>query len=194
MFFLKKPSDAKIQQFLASQQDCSFSYPEVGASREGAPPGYIVDHNRIKLGKGQETFTRAVKAIQRWEMFQVGWIQLCWPDTPVKVGVTVGVLVYHLAFWSLNACRIVYLIEEEGLVQKYGFAYGTLPEHGECGEERFTIEWYHEDNSVWYDLFAFSRSNYLLSKVGKPLVRIFQKRFARDSKQAMFRAVNEQCA
>ncbi|MCI0526546.1 MAG: DUF1990 domain-containing protein [Nitrospira sp.] len=193
MFLLKKPSEERIQQVLASQRDCPFSYPEVGASREEAPPaGYMVDHNRIKLGEGQETFTRAVKAVQHWEMFQVGWIQPCWPDAPIQVGTTVGVLAYHFAFWSLNMCRIVYLIEEESPIQKFGFAYGTLPEHGACGEERFIVEWHHTDNSVWYDLFAFSRPNHFLFMAGKPVARMFQKRFARDSKQAMFRAINKQ--
>jgi len=43
----------------------------------------------------------------------------------------------HFGFWSLNAARIVYLIEEDGPCEKHGFAYGTLPEHGERGEERW---------------------------------------------------------
>jgi uncharacterized protein (UPF0548 family) len=32
----------------------------------------------------------------------------------------------------------VYVIEEGELVKKFGFAYGTLAEHAESGEERFT--------------------------------------------------------
>jgi hypothetical protein len=90
-------------------------------------------------------------------MFDMSWIDLCWPDTPIELGATVAVVIPHLGFWSMNACRIVYLIEEHGSVEKHGFAYGTLPDHAEIGEERFTVEFNPEDQSVWYDLFAISR-------------------------------------
>ena len=42
-----------------------------------------------------------------------------------------------LGLWVLNACRIVYVIEEDGPLRRFAFAYGTLPEHAESGEERF---------------------------------------------------------
>ncbi|HXG67416.1 MAG TPA: DUF1990 domain-containing protein [Blastocatellia bacterium] len=192
MFLLKEPSADQVRRFLASQHDLPFSYPEVGASQHQSPSGYNIDHNRIRLGEGEETFSRAMQAIQRWKMFDVGWIRLLWPDAPMKIGAMVAVLVRHYGFWSLNACRIVYLIDEDGPARWYGFAYGTLPDHGERGEERFSVEWHHGDDSVWYDLFAFSRPAHLLSRVGYPLTRALQKRFARDSKQAMHNAVNGQ--
>jgi len=31
----------------------------------------------------------------------------------------------------------------------------TLPEHAECGEEWFQVEWHSEDDSVWYDIPVF---------------------------------------
>src|SRR5262249_20824062 len=68
-----------------------------------------------------------------------------------------------------------------GQVQRYGFAYGTLPEHAESGEERFTVEWHEADDAVWYDILAFSRPHQLLVRLGYPLARRLQKRFARDS-------------
>lgn len=37
---LRKPSDARIGRFLDDQCSLPFSYPEMGASRDGAPPGY----------------------------------------------------------------------------------------------------------------------------------------------------------
>lgn len=118
-------------------------------------------------------------------MFDLGWVELCWPDTPIEVGATVAVLVRHYGFWSLNACRIVYVVEE---TERYGFAYGTLAEHGEAGEERFTVEMRAEDQRVWYDIYAFSRPRGL-ARIGYPLARRLQKRFAGDSKEAMRRAV-----
>ena len=126
MYFLSKPHPDEIRTFLSAQKVQSFSYGHVGASRGRPPSGYTTDHNRIRLGEGVEVFARAVKAIRQWKMFDMPWIQLCWPDAPIEEGATVAVLVSQLGFWSLNASRIVYVIDENGSNKKFGFAYGTL--------------------------------------------------------------------
>ncbi|PYS37238.1 MAG: hypothetical protein DMG14_21940, partial [Acidobacteria bacterium] len=72
-----------------------------------------------------------------WEMFNLGWVRLFQPNTPIEVDATVAVLVHHFGFWSLNACPVVYVIEE---ARRFGFAYGTLQEHAEQGEEKFSVE------------------------------------------------------
>jgi uncharacterized protein (UPF0548 family) len=185
---LSKPGRDFIRAFLSAQGSKQFSYAHVGASREHAPKGYTVDHNRIQLGNGADVFELATKAIRQWKVFNMPWIDLCWPDTPIEVGATVGVLISHFGFWSLNACRIVYVIEEHGLCERYGFAYGTLPEHGERGEERFTVEFNAGDQSVWYDIYAFSRPS-PMARLAYPLTRALQKRFSRDSKAAMQKAI-----
>jgi uncharacterized protein (UPF0548 family) len=140
MFCWSKPNRDSVIAFLSAQQNQAFSYDDVGSSRREAPKGYIVDHNRIKLGQGVQVFERAKCAVTKWKMFNMPWIDLCWPDTPVQFGANVAVVISHFGFWSMNACRIVYVIDEHGSSEKYGFAYGTLPEHGERGEERFTVE------------------------------------------------------
>jgi uncharacterized protein (UPF0548 family) len=73
---------------------------------------------------------------------------------------------------------------------RFGFAYGTLPGHLEAGEERFLIEWAHDDDSVWYDILAFSRPRHFLTRLGKWQVRRLQQRFRDDSVAAMLRAVS----
>lgn len=188
VFFLTKPAPRRIERFLALQRNRTFSYREVGHSRRGAPPGYQVDHNRVQLGEGRAAFARAVEAIRSWKMFDLGWVSAHPPTTPIVPGATVVIRARHLGFWSLNACRIVYTIDDEGPVVRFGFAYGTLPDHAERGEERFTVEWHHDDGSVWYDIFAFSRPSQPLSRLGSPFARGLQKRFARDSKRVMAKA------
>ena len=189
MFCSSKPNRSSILRFISAQQYQQFSYPEVGYSRQRAPTGYHVDHSRIKLGQGADTFERAKRAVRQWKMFDFPWIRLCWPETPIEPGATVAVLASHLGFWSMNACRIVYVIEEEqGPIARYGFAYGTLHEHGEFGEERFTVEFNSDDQTVWYDLYAFSRPT-ALARLAYPFTRALQKRFATDSGVAMQRAV-----
>ena len=193
MFLFDEPSTQRIAQFLGAQRDAPFSYDEVGASREDAkaPTGYAVDHNRARLGEGRETFDRAVTALYAWKMFDIGWARLVPAGAPVEVGTAVAVLARHYGFHSVNPCRISYTIEQdEGDLVRRGFAYGTLPGHGERGEERFSVEWRREDDSVFYDLYAFSRPNQLLAKLGYPLARHLQRRFAKDSLQAMVHATN----
>ena len=116
------------------------------------------------------------------------WVKLYWPSTPIKTGEDVAVLARWLSCYWLNACRIVYVVEEPFPVKRFGFAYGTLGDHTESGEERFTVEWDRESDEVWYDILAFSRPNQLLARMGYPLARRLQKKFAAGSKQAMVNA------
>jgi uncharacterized protein (UPF0548 family) len=194
MFRFTKPKRPTIVAFLGAQREAIFSYSEVGGSRAGAAnvAGYNVDHNRAQLGSGRETFGRAKQAVRDWRMFEMPWVQLCWPRAPLAVGTNVAVLVSHLGVWSLNPRRIVYTIDEsEAAIERYGFAYGTLVGHGEIGEERFSVEFHPADGAVWYDLYAYSRPGNL-ARFGAPIARALQKRFARESKAAMIRAVKSQ--
>jgi uncharacterized protein (UPF0548 family) len=190
MFLINRPSDPEVREFLRGQAAKEFSYVGVGFTRHDPPIGYIVDHNRVQLGHGQATFERAAQAIRGWRMFELGWVELLWPDTPIEPRATVAVLVLWLGLCSLNACRVVYVLDDEAPIRRFGFAYGTLPEHAERGEERFSVEWLPDD-SVWYDLLAFSQPNRCHAKISRPLSRQLQKRFARDSMAAMVKAVGQ---
>ncbi len=191
MFHFRRPSAEQLRRFVAAQAGEPLTYIEAGMSRgTTAPPGFSRNHGRTRLGSGEETYRRAVQALQRWAMYDMDWIELLWPDTPIAVGREVGLLVRHYGFWSLNACRIVYVIDErEETLWRYGFGYGTLPQHAERGEERFTAEWRREDDSVWYELFSAARPGTLLTWVGYPFTRLLVRRFARDSLRAMESAV-----
>jgi uncharacterized protein (UPF0548 family) len=189
MFLLRKPSAEVVSDFIARQKDAPFSYPEIGATRGQPPAGYTVDHNRIKLGLGQNVFAQAVAALRSWQQFELGWVKIVPEKTPLEVGITVAVQARTFGLWSLNATRVVYLIESDGPKATFGFAYGTLPDHAERGEERFLIEWRKDDDSVSYDILAFSRPQKLLVKLSVPVVRALQKRFARESLLALLRAV-----
>ncbi len=191
LIFLRKPSRAVIQRFLDQQARLPHSYADVGATRGLPPPGYVTDHNRIRLGSGPAVFERAKVAVRSWQMFRTGWVELSWPDTPIEVGATVGVLGRALGLLYLGASRIVYRLEQTGPVETFGFAYGTLPDHPLRGEERFMVEWRHKDDSVWYDVLAFSRPSSFLLWLGRPVLRRFQRYFAADSLRAMVRASSE---
>ena len=192
MFRLTRPDARDVARFLAAQRDAPFSYAEVGATRAAPPGGYTVDHQRVRLGSGPAAFARAVDALRAWRMAALGWAVIQPPAAAVAPGVVVAMAVRHYGFWSLNACRIVYVLDEEaGGRRRVGFAYGTLPDHGAMGEERFAVEWDRADDGVWYDLYALSRPGHPLMRLGLPLARRLQRRFARDSMRAMVAAVRD---
>lgn len=189
MLCLRKPSPALIQDFLQAQAKLDFSYLAVGATATVPPPGYVVDRTRVRLGEGEQVFRAAQAALRCWQQFRLGWVE-AWPaDTPIQVGQQVAVDARLFGLWWLNACRIVYVMDEPGPVHRFGFAYGTLPEHAESGEERFTVEWHEKDDAVWYDILAFSRPRHFLARLAYPYGRRLQKRFARESAAAMVLAV-----
>jgi uncharacterized protein (UPF0548 family) len=190
LFGLRKPSEQDIRGFVSQQQHSTFSYPEVGASANDVPNRYNVDRNRVFLGRGEPTWQRAMIAVRAWQMFNMPWLHLYWPTAPIEVGTTVAILVEHFGFYSLNAARIVYVVDDDGPICRYGFAYGTLTEHSERGEERFTVEWNRSEGDVWYAILAFSRPRKALAKLGYPLSRMLQRRFAEASKAAMVAATS----
>ncbi len=189
MYLLTKPNADRINEVLNGQVRLDFTYPSIGSTSDGRhPSGFIVDHNRIQLGAGKATFEAARQALGQWQHYRFDWIELHRPDGDPEPDQTIGVLARALGLWVLNVCRVVYVLEEHQPFRRFSFAYGTLPEHAESGEERFQVEW-RSDDSVWYDIYAFSRPNQLFSRFAYPYVRRKQKQFARESMSAMRTAI-----
>jgi uncharacterized protein (UPF0548 family) len=186
MFSLRRPSAADIERFLREQGQCNFTYAAVGATAGQPPAGFVVDHTRVTLGQGEQVFRSAVAALRNWQQFRLGWLEPIPAGDRIEPGATVAVLARCGGLWCLNACRIIHVIDEPA---RFGFAYGTLPDHIESGEERFLIEWDQAGGAVSYDILAFSRPRHLLAKLGYPFVRRQQRRFGRDSAAAMRAAV-----
>src|SRR4029453_8721379 len=147
MFVVRPPSRRRVENFLKRAGTLNYSYPEVGATRGELPQGYAIDHNRVQLGRGAETFRKAISALRSWQMFNLGWVRVHDDSAPIVVGSTVAVVVHHLGFSSINASRIVYVIDEE---RRFGFAYGTLTDHAERGEERFSVGGHRGTEGAFY--------------------------------------------
>ena len=182
MFTLREPSEEIVRSFISNQSNASFSYAEVGATQSVLPTRYTIDHNRTELGHGAGVFQRAVEALKQWRQFNLGWVTVVPRGVKLEKGAVVAVKARTGGMWSLSAARVVYMVEdEEEAIRRFGFAYGTLQDHVERGEERFLIEWDTRDDSVWYDILAFSQPRHPLVRAGFPYARMLQKRFARDS-------------
>ena len=189
MFCLTAPTAEELPALLRGQDAARFSYPLVGCTQGPVPAGYRCDHNRVVLGFGAEVFAAACLHLRRWRMFDVSFARLLHLDPEPRVGQTVAVCAAHLGFYSLNFCRVIYTVDDDGPVRRYGFAYGTLADHAARGEERFLIEWDQSDNRVSYDLLAYSQPAHWLMRLGYPAARYFQRRFARESLAAMAAAL-----
>jgi uncharacterized protein (UPF0548 family) len=189
MFSLRKPSPESVRRFLTAEAKLDFSYAATSATANQLPAGFVVDRTRVKLGKGERVFQAARAALQRWRQYDLTWMEAWPPETPIQTGEVVAIVARALGLWSVNACKIVYVVDESGPILSFGLACGTLPGHAARGEERFLIECDRDDNNVWYDILAFSRPNHLLTWLGYPIVRRTQKRFGRESAAAMLKSV-----
>jgi uncharacterized protein (UPF0548 family) len=181
-----KPSNERISTFLEQQSFEALTYAPVGLS-SAARAGFSHDHVRARIGEGELAFGRARDALAKWQQFPE-WVSVFPEYPPLEVSRTVVVLARHFGFWSLNACRIVELFDGES--DLFGFAYGTLREHAECGEERFLIE-LAADDSVWYEIRATSRPRARAARLAFPLARAVQARFRRDSVARIREAVKD---
>jgi uncharacterized protein (UPF0548 family) len=161
----------------------------MGAARaDTAFPGADVDELRRAIGRGLADYERARQALLAWRHFALGWVELFPAHASVEPGQVVAVLVHHLGFWSLNGCRVLYRLEPSATETRFGFAYGTLTNHAEAGEEIFEVSFDPVSGIVAYGIRAVSRPRAALARIGRPVTRLLQRRFRRDSLIAMSRA------
>ena len=187
MFFAQRPSMDTIDRFLRDSQELPLSYGPIGIVRQHSTNPEIHEHIAV-IGHGRADFDRALAALKAWKHFQIGWAELFPNQAPVAVGTVVGVLIRHLGFWSLNGCRVVYTVGSEE-DRRFGFAYGTLTNHAESGEELFEIFLQPQTDDVVYRIRATSRPQVVLARIGRPIVRLLQSRFRVKSAAAMVRAI-----
>ena len=187
MFVMRRPSSQDIERFLTASRSLPLSYEPVGIATQN-PPGFRIDEHSAIVGYGDAAFERAKAALTRWKHFELGWVELFPKNAPIGPGSVVAVLVSHLGFWSLNGCRVVYAIGAEDQ-REFGFAYGTLSNHAEAGEEIFKVSVNTETGAVAYSIRAASRPRAALAQLGYPLTRALQARFRHDSARAVARAI-----
>jgi uncharacterized protein (UPF0548 family) len=190
MLLRSPPTAHQLDALFTRLRSAALTYADAGITRDArAPTGFAVDHNRILLGHGPEIFARAADAMRHWRQFDIPWLSLERRGTAIQTGEIVAVVPRVFGFVTVSPCRIVYVIDEHTPdAARFGFGYGTLPGHVGRGEERFLVEHTYADDRVHYEIFAASQPGLLLTRLGYPMMRLMQRRFARDSKTAMQRA------
>jgi uncharacterized protein (UPF0548 family) len=190
MFTFRRPSSEAVAAYLERQGGLPLSYESAEMTRGPAPEGFVTDRLRRRLGTGSLVFQRASNAIRRWYAHQQGWAHAEPTDAPPRAGACVAIAARIGAGWFTNGCRIVYVTDEVGPPSRFGFAYGTLIDHVECGEARFVVE-RDADDVVWYEVLTHSRPRLWLARLGRPVTRWYQRRFARGAADAVARAVQD---
>ena len=185
MFLTRRPAPAAIDRFLRDSQALPLSYGPIGLVRD-VPLDRPFDEQVVAVGRGADDFERARAALMAWKQFDIGWVDLFPRQAPVAVGTVVAVVIRHLGFWSMNGCRVLYHVDDAG--RRFGFAYGTLTNHAESGEELFEVFLDPATGVVYYRIRAMSWPQSTLARLGEPYVRVLQARFRRHSAAAMARA------
>ncbi|MBS1955434.1 MAG: DUF1990 domain-containing protein [Cyanobacteria bacterium SZAS-4] len=178
-----------MSDFLLEQSQLGVRYPGIEMTRLGkdhSDPRYRKHFVQTTLGTGEAAFITAVDQIKSWHHLSMDWIELYPPQPPVAPNTTLVVGANHFIMWSVNACRIIYTIDEWSEEKsRFGYAYGTLPSHVEQGEESFILEWDKLSDSVTYQILAYSRPNHRLVALFWPLAILIQDRFRKQSLAVM---------
>jgi uncharacterized protein (UPF0548 family) len=162
------------------------TYQQTGATLTGdLPTGFNHDHYTAALGTGDATFHRAVQGLQSWQAHRLPFVRVVPPDTEVRPGATVVVLLGPRWLAVAAPCRIVAVVNE---LSRWGFAYGSLPGHPEQGEEGFIVS-IADDGTVVFEVTAFSRPADPFLRLSGPLGRALQKCGSRGYLSALRRFV-----
>jgi uncharacterized protein (UPF0548 family) len=158
---------------MSEMSAASVTYPEVGATgRSEKPLGYH-HGNYVRLLTGNEptrVFRVAVDGLRTWEAHRLSGVKPI-VAPPLVVGET-ALFAYPAGPVEVSiGCRIVDVVDESN---RFGFIYGTLALHPECGEERFMVE--RVDDEVRFTIDVFWRSAHLLSTLGGPITLLLQQR------------------
>jgi len=153
------------------------------------PLFFVRDATESCLGLGDAAFAAATSAFRQWAMFDLGWIRVANPSAVIALSQIVAVEAQSLGLWSLNLSTIVDTIDASN---QFGFVYATTPDHVEEGEERFLVEISPDTGQVTYKLEAVSRPRDVMARLGLPITRAFQRKFAIDSHKRMHQAIHRQ--
>ena len=186
-----RPSADAVRRAIATQADTSLTYDAVGATADDEPPaGWPARRLLVRLGDAGATgvFSAARAALEDWTQYDLGWTDVP-VKPPIRAGEDFATVARTLGLWSVNCCRIVYVVDES---TRFGYAIGTLPHHVETGEERFLLT--RDDRGVTFEISSFSKGRHPLVKLGWWYGERAVRRFLREGTARVVRAVHESTA
>lgn len=177
-----------MERFLQSLAKAEFTYGDVGATLAGRQPeGFNHDRYEAVLGVGPEVFQRAVTGLKTWQAHRLPGLRILPDHQEIRAGETVIVTLGTPLLALAAPCRIINVIDGQ---VRWGFAYGTLPGHPEQGEEAFIVS-ISADQTVRFEIEAFSRSDDPLVRLSGPIGRGIQRGGTGSYLRALKRFVDE---
>jgi uncharacterized protein (UPF0548 family) len=190
VFLFKRPSLADIDDQILTASGSPVASPWFLSFEEEHVPGdlgpFVRDESRSCLGYGEAMFAAAKRAFAQRQMFDLGWVRVVNAAAPIACRQVVAVEVHTLGLWTVNLSQILEIVDTE---TRFGLLYSTTKQHVERGEEIFPLRFDPATGEVRYELEAVSRPRAFLARIGYPVTRHFQYRFARDSHEWMRKAV-----
>jgi uncharacterized protein (UPF0548 family) len=175
---------AEVRRALAAP----LTYPEVGATlSEALPAGYRHAEQRVRVGKGRQTFDLAADAVLRWQVHRGAGLSVLASSERADEG---EVAIVRLTVGPLKVDgpnRVVAVLDEP---DRRGFAYGTLDGHPERGEQAFIVA-IEEDGTVTFTVRSFTRRASLLAILGGPLNARIQDQVAERYLMALLEAAHQ---
>lgn len=156
----------------------TFTYPEIGRTRDGElPAGYRHVRRDAEVGKGEQAFARVREGMRDWRIHTLAGLRVASPGKP-RVGHSFRTALGF--FWV--PCELVWLRDENSF---YGYGFGTLAGHPLSGEEAFEVR-LAPDGTVRFSVRAFSRRTAWYARLGAPFVLALQDfvtdRFVRSAR------------
>jgi uncharacterized protein (UPF0548 family) len=184
---LVRPTDvASMAQLVEELRAADPTFPDAGATLSGArPAGFRCDQEGTVVGRGGDTFQRAVHGLRSWEAHRLSGIRVV-GETEIQSGATVVVTLGTPVVALAAPCRIVEVIDEPA---RWGFAYATLPGHPEQGEESFVVS-IEDDETVDFEITALSRPASRMVRLSGPLGRGLQRSGMKGYLRALRRFVD----
>lgn len=183
-----RPTPERLDRELGDASGREVTYTELGATRDRElPSGYRHGRASVVLGNGGAAFQLGKEALSSWQAHYGAGATLTPAAPALREGtVVISTLRIGVVFVT-TPCRIVYVTDDG---DSFGFAYGTLPGHLECGEEAFHVR-RGKRGEIRFDLVAFSRPADLLVRLGSPVARIIQRRVTKGYLEGVRRYVRE---
>lgn len=177
---LVRPSEHRLRRLLADAATDSLTYSPTGISSAAqVPAGYRFDRYERRLGSGDAVWRRACAAIADWQVHRDAGLTVC-SDGPLAAGANVAMSAPLPVGHVDVVCRVVSVDDRPDCC---GFAYGTLSNHPEQGEETFRVV--RRDDDVVFEVVAAWRPRHLLAKTFRPIA----SRLQRSATERYFRAM-----
>jgi uncharacterized protein (UPF0548 family) len=156
----------------ADLADEPFTYPEIGGTTAGPlPHGYRHATRRVTVGHGRGTFERTAAAVLDWRAQQALGLRIRATGPASRLGTVVVLTAGRPRFGYDLPCRVVW---GAAAGEERGFAYGTLPGHPQCGEERFAVR-LALSGAVVFEIRSFFRLASPLARLGGPVSLLMQR-------------------